>query len=81
MQALTELDAAAARTASNMKEEINSMERAAASHQADRLLADAPDRIANYRFEIDVIANLKRVYYFSKRIAREAVPRPERSSI
>ncbi len=81
MEALTELDVEAAHRATSMKEEINRMERAAAGHQADRLLADAPDRIANYRFEIDVIANLKRIYYFSKRIAREAVPRTERSSI
>ena len=47
----------------------------AAAHQAQRLFADAPDRVATYRFEIDVIANLKRVHYFSTRTARASAPR------
>ena len=44
-------------------------------HQGQRLFADAPDRVATYRFEIDVIANLKRVHYFSTRTARASAPR------
>jgi phosphate:Na+ symporter len=74
MRAVTERDAVAARHVETLKAEINSLERAAAAHQAQRLVADAPDRVATYRFEIDVIANLKRIHYFSKRTARAATP-------
>jgi phosphate:Na+ symporter len=74
MRAVTERDAVAARHVETLKSEINSLERAAAAHQAQRLVADAPDRVATYRFEIDVIANLKRIHYFSKRTARAATP-------
>ena len=81
MLALTQRNERAAKRVSQMKSEINSLERAAAAHQAERLMATAPDRVATYRLEIDVIANLKRIYYFSKRIAREAVPAGERLEI
>lgn len=81
MVALTEKDVEAARKVGRMKEEINSLERAAAIHQANRLMAEAPDRVATYRLEIDVIANLKRLFYFAKRIARETVPEAERANM
>jgi phosphate:Na+ symporter len=81
MLALTQKNADAARRVGNMKELINSMERSAAAHEATRLMADAPDRIAHYRFEIDVIAVLKRIYYFSKRIARVSVPEAEKAAM
>ncbi len=79
MMALTQKNIEAARRVSKMKKHINSLERAAAAHQAERLTADAPDRIPNYRLEIDVIQTLKRVYYFTKRIARVSVPQGERA--
>jgi len=81
MLALTQRNTDAAHQVQSMKSEVNSLERAAAVHQASRLMADAPDRVATYRLEVDVIANLKRIYYFSKRIAREAVPKEERTEI
>jgi len=81
MMALTQKNADAARRVGNMKKQINSMERSAAAHEATRLIADAPDRIAHYRFEIDVIAILKRIYYFSKRIARVSVPEAEKAAM
>jgi phosphate:Na+ symporter len=81
MMALTQKNADAARRVGRMKKQINSMERAAAAHEATRLVADAPDRIAHYRFEIDVIAALKRIYYFSKRIARVSVPDEEKATM
>jgi phosphate:Na+ symporter len=64
-----------------MKGEINSMERAATTHQAERLMVDEPNRVEAYRLEIDVIAHLKRVFYFAKRIARVAVPKHERAAM
>ena len=81
MMALTQKNAEAARRVGKMKKQINSMERSAAAHEATRLMADAPDRIAHYRFEIDVIAVLKRIYYFSKRIARVSVPESEKAAM
>ncbi len=81
MLAVTQKNEAAARQVAHMKSRINSLERAATAHQAARLVADAPDRVPTYRLEIDVINTLKRVFYFTKRIARQAVPQAERASI
>lgn len=81
MVALTQKNADAARRVGKMKATINSLERAAATHQAERLVADEPNRVSTYRLEIDLIANLKRVYYFSKRIARVAVPAEDKASM
>jgi len=75
MQALDARDSSAIRHAERLKSEISRLELDAAAHQAQRLMADAPDRVATYRFEIDVIANLKRVHYFSTRTARASAPR------
>ncbi len=77
MIAATQRNRGASQMVSAMKEEINSLERAAASHQVERLVADEPNRLGAYKFETDLIANLKRIYYFSKRTARSAVPARE----
>jgi len=81
MLALTQKNEGAARRVTHMKRQVNSLERAAAAHQAERLVADAPDRVANYRLEVDVISTLKRVYYFTKRIARVSVPPDEKAGM
>lgn len=78
--AVTQKDQNAARRVSHMKSEIRELERAAAIHESERLVADEPNRIPTYRFETDVLANLKRVYYFTRRIARVAVPAGEQAS-
>ena len=75
MRALDARDSSAIQHAERLKSEISRLELDAAAHQAQRLLADAPDRVATYRFEIDVIANLKRIHYFSTRTARASAPR------
>jgi phosphate:Na+ symporter len=79
--AITHRNEEAARGVAGMKREINSLERAVASHQAERLVVQAPDRVANYRLEIDVMATMKRVSYFTRRIARIAIPAEERSGV
>jgi phosphate:Na+ symporter len=81
MLALTQKNEGAARRVAKMKRQINSLERAAAAHQAERLVADEPDRVVNYRLEVDVISTLKRIYYFTKRIARVSVPQDEKASM
>ena len=79
--AVTQKDQSAARRVSGMKSDIRELDRAAAIHQAERLVADRPNRIATYRFETDVLTNLKRIFYFTRRIARVAVPAGEQASM
>jgi len=80
LTAVTEKDEATARRVSAMKSDINELERSAQLHEAERLVADEPHRVQAYRLETDVIANLKRIYYFAKRTARVAVPVSERAT-
>jgi phosphate:Na+ symporter len=79
--AVTQKDQAAARKVSQMKSHIRNLERAATQHEAVRLVAEEPNRIATYRFETDLISNLKRIYYFTRRIARVAVPESEQATL
>ena len=81
MMAVTQKNAEASRRVAAMKSTINSLERKALAHEAERLVADAPMRIATYRFETDVVSNLKRIFYHAKRIARVAVPKGERPDL
>jgi phosphate:Na+ symporter len=79
--AVTQKDQAAAHQVAAMKSTIRDLERGAVLHQAERLVADEPNRVAHYRLEIDLIANLKRIYYFTRRIARVAVPEEEQATL
>lgn len=79
--AVTQKDQAAARKVAKMKSHIRNLERAATTHEAERLVADEPNRVATYRFETDVIANLTRIYFFTRRIARVAVPESEQATM
>ena len=79
MLAVTQKNEEAARRVSAMKREINSLAQKTARHEAERLVADEPNRVATYAFETDLIANLVRIFYFTRRTARAAVPVEERS--
>jgi phosphate:Na+ symporter len=57
-----------------MKGDINRFMESAAMHQAQRLVAEEPNRLAAYTMEMDIIEKLKRIYYFSKRIAKAVMP-------
>lgn len=72
--AITQKNEEAAKIVINMKEEINRLAASAASHQTRRLVASEPNRLAAYTMETDLLENLKRIYYFTKRMARAAVP-------
>jgi phosphate:Na+ symporter len=74
LRSVRENDPRAARDVIGMKSWINSLIDAAAAHQAKRLVADAPNRVAAYSVEVDVIERLKRIYYFAKRVAKTVVP-------
>lgn len=72
LQAVTQKDADAARAVIAMKAEINRLAGSAAAHEARRLVAEEPSRLPAYTLETDIIENLKRIFYFCKRMAREA---------
>lgn len=52
-----------------MKSGITALAHQAAEHGAKRLTSDAPNRMRAYTREMEVIEKLRRVYYFSKRMA------------
>ncbi|MGI9262554.1 MAG: Na/Pi cotransporter family protein [Woeseiaceae bacterium] len=69
-RAVTEYDQRAAVEVLEAKADINERADAAERHLARRLTVQAPNRLATYRMETELIENLKRVYYFAKRIGK-----------
>ena len=74
MQAATQKSEEAANVVIGMKGQINRLAERAALHQARRLVAEEPNRLQAYTVEMDILQNLKRIYYFAKRMARLVVP-------
>jgi phosphate:Na+ symporter len=72
--AVMENDQIAAQEIIAMKGDINRFMESAAMHQARRLVAEEPNRLAAYTLEMDIIEKLKRIYYFSKRMAKAVMP-------
>ncbi len=70
LQAVAQRNEGAARAAVEMKEEVKRMAQAASAHEVRRLVADEPNRLEAYTVEVDILKNLERIYYFSKRMAR-----------
>jgi phosphate:Na+ symporter len=79
MLAVTQKNVEAVHRVGAMKSTINSIAAEATVHEAERLVAAAPNRIPTYRLETDIISNLRRIYYFAKRTARMAIPAAERA--
>lgn len=77
LDALADNDVEGARAVIAEKDEINELARSAERHLTARLVADAPNRLEAFRLETDVVENLKRVYYFAKRIAKIVADRGE----
>jgi len=78
--AVRENDQQAAMDVIGIKKDINLLTDSAAQHEAMRLIANEPGRLAAYTLEIDIIERLKRIYYFSKRMAKSVVPEASESS-
>jgi len=78
--ALVEANEADAKEVAAMKDEMNAKAEAIAEHLADRLAAPDGNRIELYRFETDVVNNLRRIYYFTKRTSRVAIPTREQAT-
>jgi len=73
IQAVTQKNASVARLVVGMKPEMKGAASDAFRHEATRLVADEPNRLAAYRLETDLIESLGRVYYFAKRMARGVI--------
>ena len=74
LQAVAQKNVEAARQVVKMKRKINRLADSAALHQARRLVAEEPNRLQAYTVEMDILQSLKRIYYFTKRMARTLVP-------
>jgi len=74
LQAVSQNNTAAAKAVTSMKSEISRMADSAAAHQAQRLVAEEPNRIPAYTIEIDIIEKQKRIYYLAKRMAKSVLP-------
>ena len=72
--AVTEKDEHAAQDVIALKADINHLTDSAARHESQRLVAEEPNRLASYTVEMDIIEKLKRIYYFSKRMAKSVMP-------
>jgi len=70
IQAVSQNNPQVAQTVVDLKDEISRQENSAAAHQAQRLVAEEPNRIPAYTIEIDIIEKQKRIYYFAKRMAK-----------
>ncbi|MEW8050814.1 MAG: Na/Pi cotransporter family protein [Candidatus Thiodiazotropha sp.] len=77
VQSVSQLNTQVAQSVIAMKDEINKMAESAAVHQASRLVAEEPNRIAAYTTEVDIIEKQKRIYYFAKRMAKSVIPPEE----
>jgi phosphate:Na+ symporter len=73
-RSVTTNDPDSAREVIAMKSRINRLMHSAAMHEAKRLVAEEPNRLAAYTVEMDIIEKLKRTYYFAKRMAKTVVP-------
>ncbi|MFA7428548.1 MAG: Na/Pi cotransporter family protein [Rhodospirillaceae bacterium] len=70
VEAVVEHDVAKATRVVAMKSGIGALAHQAVEHGAKRLVSDAPNRMRAYTREMEVIEKLRRVYYFSKRMAQ-----------
>lgn len=66
-------DKALARQVVEAKDEISELSATISARLLDRLIAEEPHRTSTYRVESQLVENFRRIYYFTKRIARTIV--------
>jgi len=74
VQAVSQNNKVAASMVIEMKIPISDAVASAGVHLSERLVADEPDRVAIYTAEVQLIENMKRIYYFAKRMAKTILP-------
>lgn len=67
-------DVELARQVVSIKPRIQKLADKATSHVGRRLLAEEPDRRTLYRIESETVNQIKRLYYYAKRIAKADIP-------
>ncbi len=72
-QAVTRMDRKPARKVVKAKNRFNQLVAGIERHIVRRMNTDAPQRRLTYQTETELLETLKRVYYFSKRIAKEVL--------
>jgi len=77
LRAVAKNDEEVAKGVIALKGDIQTQAIAAEQHQAQRLIADAPNRLATYALEMELIEKLKRIYYFAKRMAKTVPTSPQ----
>ena len=70
IRAIVSNDKQCAQEVADAKQELNGLASQAEVHLSRRLSADAPNRLAVFRLESEMMEYLKRMYYFAKRIAK-----------
>ena len=70
IDALVSDDRAIAEEILKAKADLNRLTEDAEDHLARRLAANAPNRLHAFRIESELVESLRRIYYFSKRIAK-----------
>ncbi|MCK4707438.1 MAG: Na/Pi cotransporter family protein, partial [Gammaproteobacteria bacterium] len=73
IQAVSQNNEVAAMQVIDMKQEIIDLVDSATEHQAERLVAEEPNRIAAYTVEIDIIEKQRRIYSFAKSMAKSVI--------
>jgi phosphate:Na+ symporter len=72
LAAIDELSEDTAQQVVAMKRELNTIAADAREHVNQRLVAPDPNRLASYRTEIDILENLRRIFYYVRRAAKAA---------
>ena len=74
IQAVSQNNQNAAQLVIDMKQEIINLVNSATEHQAERLVAEEPNRIAAYTIEVDIMEKQRRIYSFAKSMAKSVIP-------
>lgn len=70
LAALEEQSEETARQVVDMKRDLNEIAAEAQDHVNRRLVAADPNRLASYRTEVDIMENLRRIFYWVRRAAK-----------
>ena len=70
LDALEREDGVAARAVAKRKPKIRTLADQAARHQVGRLVAPEDNRLEAYALEMDLLEELRRVFYFARRVAK-----------
>jgi phosphate:Na+ symporter len=69
IQAVSQSNIEVAKSVMKMQDDIAKLSESAAIHQAERLVAEEPNRIPAYTIEVDIVEKQKRIYKFARRMA------------